>query len=344
MAPTPTTPTRRHLNRDERLRIQTLRDVGFKYNQIYDALGYSYKQIQRACLASRPTPKKRSGRPPVLSEEQVDEIELFIQSKRSRRLLSYERLAIHFKELEVGPQAIKNALERRGYRRYVARQKPPLSEKNKRDRLSFAQEHLNWTREQWNQILWTDETWVTGSRHRKQYVTRKKGEELDPTCVLDRFQRRRGWMFWGCFSSNQKGPCVFWEKEWGKINSDTYCERIVPLIDGWLRLYPQLKLMQDNAPGHAAAGTITELLERRIIPIFWPAFSPDLNPIEKIWNWMKDWIEREYGEQNWTDTKLRDAVRAAWDAITIEQLNELVNSMHQRCLDVIAAQGGHTKW
>jgi hypothetical protein len=151
-------------------------------------------------------------------------------------------------------------------------------------------------------------------------------------------------MFWACFNDTQKGPCLFWEKEWGKITSDSYCDRIVPLIDGWLRLHPQLKLMQDNAPGHAASGTVIELLERGIIPISWPAYSPDLNPIEKIWNWMKDWIEREYGERNWTYTKLRDAVRAAWDAITNEQLNELIDSMHQRCLDVIAAQGGHTKW
>lgn len=111
-------------------------------------------------------------------------------AKRSHRLLSYEQLAIRpFKELGVGLTAIKNALERRGYQRYVARSKPPLSEKNKHDRFRFAQEHLNWTREQWNQILWTDEAWVTGGRHRKQYVTRQKGEELDPTYVLDRFQR-----------------------------------------------------------------------------------------------------------------------------------------------------------
>ena len=103
-------------------------------------------------------------------------------------------------------------------------------------------------------------------------------------------------------------------------------------------------LMQDNASGHAASATMDDLLERGIIPISWPAFSPDLNPIEKIWNWMKDWIEREYGERTWTYDQLRKVVREAWDAITIEQLNELVDSMHQRCLDVIEAKGGHTKW
>ena len=59
---------------------------------------------------------------------------------------------------------------------------------------------------------------------------------------------------------------------------------------------------------------------------------------------MKDWIEREYREKMWTHPQLREAVRAAWDAITVDQLNELIDSMKQRCQDVIDARGGHTKW
>jgi len=343
----PSTPPKRYLSRDDRLRIQTLRDAGFDYKEIHKALGskISYRQIQHTCLASRPTPKKRTGRHPTLTDEQVDEIELFICSKRSNRLLSYERLAIGpLRRFGVGPDAIKNALERRGYRRYVAYRKPPLSEKNKQERLQFAREHVNWTPRQWSLILWTDETWVTGIRHRKQYVTRRRGEELHPTCILERTSRPKGWMFWGCFAGSEKGPGVFWEKEWGTISSETYCERIIPIIHGWLRLRPHLSLMQDNAKGHSARATTHELLERGIIAIHWPAFSPDLNPIETVWNWMKDWIEREYGERKWTYNELREAVIQAWNAITIEQLNSLIESMRQRCLDVIAANGGYTKW
>jgi transposase len=97
-------------------------------------------------------------------------------------------------------------------------------------------------------------------------------------------------MFWGCFSGSTKGPCLFWEKEWKSINKESYSERIVPLVDGWLQLNPLLRFMQDGAPGHSAAYTQEQLLERGIRPIFWPAFSPNLNPIEAVWNNMKDYI------------------------------------------------------
>jgi transposase len=89
--------------------------------------------------------------------------------------------------------------------------------------------------------------------------------------------------------------------------------------------------MQDGVPGHLAGNIIRELAERGIYPIFWPAYSPNLNPIETIWNWMKDYIEERYGDVQLSYDKLRDAVREAWDIITREQLLELIESMHQRC-------------
>ena len=99
--------------------------------------------------------------------------------------------------------------------------------------------------------------------------------------------------------------------------------------------------MQDNAPGHAAAATREDLLERGVIPIFWPPFSPDLNPIETVWKWMKEWIQHTYGDKRLSYDKLRKAVKEAWDAITEEQLRELIAGMKERCQAVIDANGGH---
>ena len=109
----------------------------------------------------------------------------------------------------IGWYAIRNALRNAGFKRYIARRKPPISEANRVKRLAFAIEHLNWSIEDWSRILWSDETWVTGGRHTKTWVTRRPGEEWDPTCIIERHQRKNDWMFWGCFNDTMKGPCVF---------------------------------------------------------------------------------------------------------------------------------------
>ena len=40
--------------------------------------------------------------------------------------------------------------------------------------------------------------------------------------------------------------------------------------------------MQDGAPGHTARQTLEDLDVRAVRYLRWPAFSPDLNPIEAV--------------------------------------------------------------
>ena len=74
--------------------------------------------------------------------------------------------------------------------------------------------------------------------------------------------------------------------------------------------------MQDGAPGHAAAYTKEGLDSGGIRCIHWPPFSPDLNPIEEIWNKMKDYLMNNYETGNMTYDRLRKAVREVWNSIT----------------------------
>ena len=97
-------------------------------------------------------------------------------------------------------------------------------------------------------------------------------------------------IFFFFFFVSEKEPCLFWEKEWGSITAKRYSERIVPLIHGTVSMRPDLVVMQDNATSHSAARTKRGLSERKIVPLEWPPFSPDLNPIEHVWNMMKNYI------------------------------------------------------
>ncbi len=153
-------------------------------------------------------------------------------------------------------------------------------------------------------------------------------------------------MFWGCFSGAGKGLGIFWEEDWAHITSETYWERIIPVVHGWIQLCEREgkhdTFMQDNAPGHAAATMLAGLEERGIRVVRWPPFSPDLNLIETVWSWMKDYIAKYYGHvEKPSYNVLRSWVKEAWEAVPEEWLQELLAGMSQRFRKVYLADGGH---
>jgi Homeodomain-like domain len=59
--------------RDERLQVQTLRDIGWSYSRICKQLNLTRHQIAYTAT-HRATPKKRKGRPPALNQEELNRI------------------------------------------------------------------------------------------------------------------------------------------------------------------------------------------------------------------------------------------------------------------------------
>jgi transposase len=60
---------------------------------------------------------------------------------------------------------------------------------------------------------------------------------------------------------------------------------------------------QDNASSHRSYETKINLLHRYIPQIKAPRYSPDLNLIKYMWNWMKNWIEEHYWEVRYDPAK-----------------------------------------
>lgn len=151
-------------------------------------------------------------------------------------------------------------------------------------------------------------------------------------------------MFWGSFYANSKGPTFFWPKGLGGIDAAKYIEHIGPLLEQFCQDHPDIVVMQDGAPSHWARRTISDFNERRIRLKRFPPQSPDLNPIEDVWNIMKDWIQRNHPQIIEDLEQLRLIVQSAWDAVGRERLGWLISTMPQRIQAVINARGGPTVW
>lgn len=114
------------------------------------------------------------GRKSHLIEAQIDEIEAFMGASKGNRRRTYKQLAEIF-PFSVMEYSIKQALKKRGYSRRIALHKPALSDINKAARLEWAREYLYWTKEQWFQSLWTNQTSLKAGPHRRTRVTGRPG-------------------------------------------------------------------------------------------------------------------------------------------------------------------------
>ena len=84
----PATPKKRQLTRDEGIQILAFRRLGMTYKAIAKQFrNVSPYQVEYLVQKGHPTPRKRLGRSPFISDDQLQELTAFIcTSKRTRRL------------------------------------------------------------------------------------------------------------------------------------------------------------------------------------------------------------------------------------------------------------------
>ena len=71
--------------------------------------------------------------------------------------------------------------------------------------------------------------------------------------------------------------------------------------------------------------------------------SPDLSPIEHVWDEMKRRLHKLPRHQQPANLiQLAQRLQTIWEEIPQEQLSRLVASMRRRCTATINANGGHT--
>ena len=71
----------------------------------------------------------------------------------------------------------------------------------------------------------------------------------------------------------------------------------------------------------------------------WPAQSPDLNPLENLWDHLKSVVQKKNPhnvKELWT------VINEAWNEFPHKRLLKLIDSMPNRCKAVIKARGGPT--
>lgn len=112
------------LSRDERFRIRVLHEAGLSYSKIQQHTNATISQIRRAVTKSI-EPQKRSGRPPTLTEAQINELVNFVKASDENRRMSFANLG---KKFNISEHVVRHQLELRGLKGRGATRKPLGSE------------------------------------------------------------------------------------------------------------------------------------------------------------------------------------------------------------------------
>ncbi|KAL0183512.1 hypothetical protein M9458_019208, partial [Cirrhinus mrigala] len=182
-----------------------------------------------------------------------------------------------------------------------------LTAQHRAGRLPFAREHQDWQIRRWCPVLFTDES---------------SGERSAACNILQHDQ------VWGGISL--EGRTALHVLARGSLTAIRILRPYAGAVGhGFL-------LMQDNARPHVAGVCQQFLQDEGIDAMDRPARSPDLNPIEHIW----DIMSRSIHQRHVAPQTVQELV----DALVQETIRHLIRSMPRRCREVIQARGGHTHY
>lgn len=331
---------------EQRNRALGMIEAGMTCAAVARRIGCSRSTISRlrsrlldtGSLKDRP----RTGRPRKTTANEDRYITL---TSRRNRFYSGQKLANHL-HTTTRTRISAQTARRRLHSAQLKGRRPcigvPLTRRHRHERLNWAQIHQRWVQQQWHSVLFTDESRFTVQfADGRLRVWRRKGERYDAPNVIQRDRYGGGSvMVWGGIARNSKTELITVP---GTLTAARYCDEIVvPVIVPYMRQRNGVILQQDNARPHTAILTRTVFDQHGIDTLDWPAKSPDLSPIEHMW----DILGRRVRERDDViDVRsLEQALHEEWGNITFPEVNKLIGSMRRRCVAVVASNGGHTKY
>ena len=244
--------------------------------------------------------------------------------------------------VDISRRAVDKILKKEGLKTYIQQKKPSLTDSQKSARLEFARSHLHWTTDDWKHVMFSDEAGFCRIEPfgKKYFRMRPESKRLKPNPSQKTKQSGGGKIFiWGCMTYNGLGDACRFPQG---LDSNLYVEVLKDYIVAsrdYRQLDPARFIFQhDNSSIHTASIVKNYLRKSKFAVLEWPANSPDLNPIETLWAY----IRRELDKYD-TDPKdlddLWERFMVAWENVPLDFIHHLYEGMPGRMQKLYRSRG-----
>lgn len=310
-----------YLTEQEKIKIIAMVYVyGHQWKMISETIGHPYETVRSfyKSYIKHDTILPKQGRPIKIDNNLQDQVVKKMEENPTNTLRNVAN------ELPLSPTSVRNILNQNHIQFFQQIAVCPLSPTHVGNRVNFCNNMLNALPQN---IIFTDESSVEVNL-KGHGIWRKRGL-YPPGSFYEKTAHPLHIMVWGGIGPRGfRTPLVRFDKH---VNSKTYIEALLQHnIVGIIRSIfgNNWCWQQDNAPAHNAFNSRYVL--SRIMPnmLNWPAKSPDLSPIEQVWDYIKKRLE---GQNFDSVDQLFNAIQKEWNEIPNQILHNFYSSFLARC-------------
>ena len=200
-----------------------------------------------------------------------------------------------------------------------------------------------WRNQDWRRVIFSDKSRFKLYRaYGRQRVYRRIGERFAPCNVnpVDHFDGGSV-MVWGAIRFCWRSQLLVVD---GNLTANRYLDTVLSnQIIPYVQLHNDSIFMHDNARPHVAQVCQGCLRAHDVQVLDWPLYSPDVNPIEHLWDHL-DWKVRLRNPPPRNLAQLRQALIEEWHRYPQFCINRLIMPMSRRVWDLRLANGSYIRY
>ena len=336
----------KHLSAEQKHKILAYYEIKYSGSEISKLLGIAISTVNRIIAKFKKNKTvqrcKGSGRPKILAEEDKRFIlnEIDKNPKISLRKVA-KKLSLSNEKI-VSINTIRSALHNNGIECHSPIKKPFLRPIHIEKRFDICGRILKMPERIAKTIIFSDESkFNLFYSDGQQYVWRNKNSGLENKNLSKTIKGGGGSvMVWACFSHYGIGTIkIIEETMTGPVYVDILSRNLYESAEKMgLKSFI---FQQDNDPKHTSRIAKEFFEENDIKVLDWPAQSPDLNPIEHLWAYLKVKISERMPKNI---SELKRYIIEEWDKIPMEMCKKYALSFKNRALAIYNAMGNHTHY